>query len=142
MEVENPIEGIHKLAETILIEAYCHCIDSEIAAFLVVVECAVFHNRVAALAMIRFLSCADKLQFELPGFHLRCAVGGIYAKALASVETLCHTLSQLYSASDRHEIEIGRGAVEEYIPHITAYHIYFAAHLIGRLSNLPEHRQF
>ena len=105
-EVRDTVEGIDKLAETVFIQADSHRVDGEIAAILVIFECAVFHDRVARLAHIRFLACSYKFQFEIAKFNLGCAVSGEYAQSFPMVKALCHFGGKLNTASDSNKIDI------------------------------------
>ena len=71
--VVNAIERINKLAETLLVQAYCQSIDGEVTAVLIVFKCTVFNMRFARIVAVTFLSCPHEFNLHATIFHLCCA---------------------------------------------------------------------
>ena len=70
LQIVESAERIDKLTEIRLVHAHCHGIDGEVAAFLVILQRAVLHNRLTAVMAVRLLACSDKFKFQTFVFHL------------------------------------------------------------------------
>ena len=71
LQVGQPIERIHQLPETIMVEANGHGVDGEVAAVLVIFQRAVFHDGLSGVMPIAFFPGSHKFHLSIPTLHLR-----------------------------------------------------------------------
>ena len=141
LKVVNAVEGVDQFAETVVIEAYSHSVDGEVAAVLVVFQGSVFDDRFARRAVIALASCAYKLHFGVVILHLRRAEVAIYSQMGAPSARL-RVLSQFVlqccchidTASHHHYINVVGGTFEENVAHISAYEIALYAQFVSHLA--------
>ncbi len=128
VEVVDAAEGVEQLAESVAVEGYGHCVDGEVAAVLVVLQGAVFHDGLAAVAAVALAAGADK--FYLPqGVALAINEGcGAevfeYRDVDVGIDGTGSGLGKFDAVAEADDVDVGAGTVEEVI----AYH---AAHGIG-----------
>ena len=135
IHIGQAIERIDQFTIPVLIQAKRQSIDRKVTAVLVVFERPVFDNRLAAVMRVGFLAGADKLQFQIAGFHL-CRTEVLEDGQISSPSQFPgNSFCQLDSAPDGNDIDIFGRTMQKDIPHITAYHICFNSQLVRRLRN-------
>ena len=135
LHVANAVKGVKQLAIALLVQADGHGVNGEIAAFLVIVQSAIFHNGIAALAVIGLSPCPDKFQFPLAGLDLGRAVGAENSQVGTLAQTVSHSPSHLDAAAHCHKIHIVAGPFKENVPDISTNDIALAVQLIGDTSH-------
>ena len=126
-QISYAVKWVKQLTITLLVQADGHCVDGEIAAALIIIEGAVFHNGVTALAMIRLTAGTHKFQFPLAGLDLCCTIGAEYRKMSPFAQVACHSLCYLDAAADGHKVHVVAGAFQEDVPDVTAHNVTFAS---------------
>ena len=58
---------------------------------------------------------------------------------LVLAQCLLQRLRHLYAAAHDNDVDVVRGALEEYVAHIAAHEIAFYAHLVGNFAYLMEY---
>ena len=140
LKVEHSVKRIDKFAETGCIEAYCHSIDCEIAAVLVIFECSVLNNWVARVVAVALLACTHEFNLVLLVFHLRSTEIGIYGKVCSLSQFLAEGTCHLNTFAHYNNVNVGRWAFKEYIANISANDITLHTQFIGCFRNLAEYR--
>ena len=135
IHIGQAIERIDQFTIPVLIQAKRQSVDRKVTAVLVVFERPVFDNRLAAVMRVGFLAGADKLQFQIAGFHL-CRTEVLEDGQISSPSQFPgNSFRQLDSAPDGNDIDIFGRTMQKDIPYITAYHICFNSQFIRRLRN-------
>ena len=63
LQISDSVEGVEQLTVTRRVQTDGHCVNREIAAVLVFLQCAVFDDGIATVVLITLAPCADELQF-------------------------------------------------------------------------------
>ena len=136
LKVIHTLKRIDQLAKAVAIQTPRHSVDSKVAAALVLLQRARLDLRLARVVGIRLLTRTDKL-------HLR-AVSAHHsgAKSLEDRHLALHLASQslgyLNTATHDHDVDVGRGAVQVVVAHISAHHVGLHAKAIDNGGNLAK----
>ena len=146
LEVVDAVERVYEFAEARLVKAYRHGVDGEVAAVLVVLECAVLNHGLARTTVVALAACAHELHLRVVELNLRRTEVAVYGEMsapasglLVLAQRLLQRLRHLYAAAHDDDVDVVRGALEEYVAHIAAHEIAFYAHLVGHFAYLMEY---
>ena len=139
LQVTDAVKRVEQFTIALLVQADCHRVDGEVAAFLVVIEGAVFHDGIAALAVIGLAAGAHKLQLPLARLDLGGAVGAEHCQMGALADASGNGFGDLDAATHGDEVHVVAGAFQEDIPHISAHDVALAVQLVGDFAHQLHH---
>ena len=136
-EVVHAVERIDQLAERTGVERPRHGVDREVAAALVVFERARLDLRFARILRIGLTAGAHELDLDaLVAEHGRAE--GLEYRDLG-VQFAAQRFGQRDTAAHDHHVDVGRGAAQEMVAHVTAYDESPHALLLGQTRDSPEY---
>ena len=123
-------ERVYQFSEPALIQADSQCIDSKIPPILIVFQCTVFNDGLTGVALIRLLTCTNKLHFYTTVFYL-CGTKILKQGYVCSTsQAFTQRFGHLYTTTYYYNINILRRALQENIAHISADYITFQSQFI------------
>ena len=140
VEVVDAVERVGEFAKISLVHRNAHRVDGEVAAFLVVLDSAVFNNRLARIAVVGFLARPHKFEFaSLVTQHRRAKIPVNHHVALAT-EVFAHFLRKLDAAARHHKVDVLAWDAEQQIPHKTTYNVCLQAGTLRHEGDVPKNR--
>ena len=111
LKVRNSAERVYKIAVILFLQGECKGVDSKVPALLVILQCTVFHNRLAGIAVVGFLPCSHEL-YLISAVPKHCGTE-VLEHAHLAVDFLSHGLGYLYSAAFHNYVYIVPRPLEE-----------------------------
>ena len=106
LKVVDSIERVYQLAKPACIEAYCHGVDGEVTAVLVIGKCPLLHNGLARVVAVALPSGTDKLHLHVPVFHLCRSEIAEHREVGRLAENVLQRCSHTNAASYNHHVDI------------------------------------
>ena len=121
-----------------MVEADSQSVDGEVAAVLVVLQCAVLHDRFTRVVGVAFAAGTYKLHLLALPFQLGCAEVAKYRQVRTVANTRLDGLGNGNAAAFDHHVNILRWAVHQQIAHVAANDVALHIEFIGHLTNELE----
>ena len=138
LHILHPVEGIDQLTEALLGERPGQRIDREVATTLIILKRTGLNERFARVVGVALTASTDKLHLHPIAGAQHGRTKGLIDRNLGAQLTP-QRLGQRNTATHDHHIDIGRGATEVVIAHITAYDIGIHALLLGDADDMTKY---
>ena len=130
-------KAIEQLSVGVGIERPRQSVNSKVATQLIILNSTPLHGRLARVGRVGLFTSPNKLNLAPLAIVQHCRTKGLkdrYFGAQLLTQSLCH----LNTASDHHNIYVGRWAPKVVIPHIATNHIGPQAEVVDNLLYLPK----
>ena len=152
-QIVEPSERIDELSQVAGVETDGKGVDGEIAAALIVVERAVFYNRLARIVGIALFACPHKFDFLflplhlavirlhlVPPLHLCRAEIAEHTAVCSLTECFGIGLCGFNARADHHHVDVFRRTFEDIIANVAAHDVAFEAESVDGVSEQTKVR--
>ena len=128
LQVVHTLEGIDQLAKAVAIEAPRHSVYGEVAAALIILQCAGLDLRLARILRVGLLACPDKLDLRAAGAHHSRSESLEYRDFAPHLASQC--LGNLDAVAHDHHVDVGRWATKVVVANVAAHDVGLHAETI------------
>ena len=139
VQVLDAAKGVNQIAIGVVVQRYCHGVDGEVAAILVVLQGAVFHNGFPAVKPVALPSGPHKLYLPVDVVVVIDKGGGAevfeYRHFDAGIDGAGGSTCQVDAVPHAYDVDVGAVALQEVVAHHPPHGIGLHAHGIGSVPH-------